>query len=77
LRKWKQLYKFEGKFIPLQGCMFNYREREYKEGFLFEFLIKLMSLIGLTELIMIGLGLDRILNDKKKRKVSRATKCRI
>jgi len=59
--------------------MFNYREREYKEGFLFEFLIKLMSLIGLTELIMIGLGLDQILNDKKKkkRKVSRATKCRI
>jgi hypothetical protein len=66
----KKLYKFEGKFIPLQGCMFSYiyiyiyiererereREREYKEGILFEFLIKMMSLMGLIELIMIELG---------------------
>jgi len=55
------------------------REREYKEGILFEFLIKMMSLMGLIELIMIELGWDRMLNDKKekKRKASRATKCRI
>jgi hypothetical protein len=52
----EKLYKFEGKFIPLQGCMFNYREIEYKEGTLFEFLIKLVSLMGLIELIMIELG---------------------
>ena len=64
----EKLYKFKGKFIPLQGCMFNYREIEYKEGILFEFLIKLVSLMGLIELIMIELGWDQMLNDKKEKK---------
>lgn len=27
IKKVEKLYKFEGKYIPLQGCMFNYRER--------------------------------------------------
>jgi hypothetical protein len=35
---------------------------------LFEFLIKLVSLMGLIELIMIELGWDKMLNDKKEKK---------